>query len=417
MSAFDNIIGYESIKTQLRQICDMIHRPAPYLALGARMPKGLLFHGAPGLGKSLMASALMAESGLPGYLVRRDKTQDDFVKFLETTFDTAAKNAPSMLLLDDMDRYAESDWDHSEYTAVQACIDKVQNKEVFIIATVNNMDSLPDALLRSGRFDRKIELQHPNAADAQEIIRHYLEGKPVSPDICLPDLAQMLTHRSCAELESALNEAAICAAYEGSPVITMAHLVRAVLSAVLQVSPDISSVAKEERLMTAVHEAGHAALLELRVPGSTAMVTLYREEPDRCFGFAVRNRPLDQHTHIMMCLAGKAAQELEYGRCATGCGSDISRAVSLLRRNMGELGSYGMLGVSVGREVSPSTRAEQEVILRAELERYLFETKALLAANRELVQKLSHALLEKQTLLHSDVQAICSGCDIVPAAA
>ena len=173
MSAFDNIIGYESIKTQLRQICDMIHRPAPYLALGARMPKGLLFHGAPGLGKSLMASALMAESGLPGYLVRRDKTQDDFVKFLETTFDTAAKNAPSMLLLDDMDRYAESDWDHSEYTAVQACIDKVQNKEVFIIATVNNMDSLPDALLRSGRFDRKIELQHPNTEDAQEIIRHY----------------------------------------------------------------------------------------------------------------------------------------------------------------------------------------------------------------------------------------------------
>ena len=169
--------------------------------------------------------------------------------------------------------------------------------------------------------------------------------------------------------------------------------------------------------MTAVHEAGHAALLELRMPGSTAMVTLYREEPDRCFGLAVRNRPLDQHTHIMMCLAGKAAQELEYGRCATGCGSDISRAVSLLRRNMGELGSYGMLGVSVGREVSPSTRAEQEVILRAELERYLFETKALLAANRELVQKLSHALLEKQTLLHSDVQAICSGCHIVPAAA
>lgn len=339
MSAFDKIIGYDKIKTELMQISDMIHRPDAYAALGARMPKGLLLDGEPGLGKTLMAMALMEDSGLPCFTVRRCRSEEGFLKTLEETFGKAADAAPSMILLDDMDKFSSDEFSTAEFTAVQGCMDKVWDKPVFVIATVNDADTLPDSLLRCGRFDRQIIVHRPDTEDAEEIIRHYLERQVAAPDIAISDLAMLLVHSSCAELESALNEAAVYAAYDRSSTISAAHFIRAVLTTVHHVSPDISDADKEDQEASARHEAGHIAVMELLAPGSVAFATLCSKRPRDCSGFILRNSRLDMETNVMTLLAGKSACELHYGKVAIGCGDDLSKAAAQIRRWVETLGS------------------------------------------------------------------------------
>lgn len=419
MSAFDKIIGYDHIKAELMQISDMIHHPEVYAALDAKLPQGLLLSGAPGLGKTLMATALMEDSGLPCFTVRRSQPEDDFLKQLAHTFDEAAEAAPSMLLLDDMDKFSSDEFSTAAFTAVQSCIDKVQEKQVFVIATVNNVEALPDSLLRCGRFDRQIEVQRPNCTDGEQIIRRYLSGKAPVPDISLSDLTQLLSHSSCAQVESALNEAAIYAAYERSGSITRTHLVRAVLKTIHHVPPEVYPVSEEECRKVAFHEAGHTAMMELVTPGSAAFATLlYSPASAYCYGFVHLNRSLGRRANILVRLAGKAACELQYGRMAPGCNSDIRNAAKLIREKAEELGSSGMLGVNVSGRYGDSEAGllERETIVRAELERYLFEAKEMLASHRQMVQELAEALLEKQTLLYSEIQTICGRYRDVPAA-
>lgn len=418
MSAFDRIIGYDYIKTELMQISDMIHCPEVYAALDAKLPQGLLLSGAPGLGKTLMATALMEDSGLPCFTVRRSQSEDEFLKQLAHMFDEAAEAAPSMLLLDDMDKF-DKDKDGAGFTAVQSCIDKVQGKQVFVIATVNDKDNLPDSLLRCGRFDRQIAVHRPTRADSEQIIHRYLGGKTPAPDISLSDLTQLLSRSSCAQLESTLNEAAIYAAYERSNSVTRAHLIRAVLKTIYHVPPEVYPVSEGERMKVAFHEAGHTTMMELVAPGAAAFATmLYSPTSDYCYGFVRQNRSLETRETVLVMLAGKAAYELQYGRMAPGSDSDIKKAAKLIRQQARELGSSGMLGVDVADEYcgSGNCEFERESIVRAELERYLFEAKEMLASHRQMVQELAEALLEKQTLLYSEIQAICGRYRDVPAA-
>ena len=221
MNAFDKVVGYESIKNELLQICDMIHNRETYEKLGARLPQGVLLYGAPGLGKTLIAKSFIEESGLKAYILRRDKG-DDFVGSITETFREAKENSPCIIFLDDMDKFANEDKNHcdaKEYVAVQAGIDEVKGHNVFILATVNKLQKLPDSLVRSGRFDRRIEVECPNDKDAAKIVRHYLSGKKMADDIDMDDLSKMISYSSCAELETILNEAAINAAYARKNVI------------------------------------------------------------------------------------------------------------------------------------------------------------------------------------------------------
>lgn len=232
MSAFDRIIGYQTIKEELLQICDMIHNREIYENLGAKLPQGILLYGDPGLGKSLMAKSFITESGLPAYIVRRDKGSDDFIGKITDTFEKAKKNAPAIVLLDDMDKFANEDDRHidaEEYVAVQAGIDEVKGCNVFVFATVNEIRKLPRSLIRSGRFDRKIEVNSPTDRDAEEIIKYYLAEKKVSDNVNMDDLVKMVSYGSCAELETILNEAAIGAAYARKEKIEMDDLVKSVL--------------------------------------------------------------------------------------------------------------------------------------------------------------------------------------------
>lgn len=180
MNAFDKIIGYSAIKKELRQISDTLKNKEVYVSLGVSAPKGLLLYGEPGVGKSLMASAILEESGRKVFTCRKDKPNGDFVKEIKATFDKAAENAPSIVYLDDMDKFTNGDERHpdaEEYVTVQSCIDEVKGKQVFVLATANNIRCLPPSLRRAGRFDRKIEVSAPRGEDAEKIIAHYLKDK------------------------------------------------------------------------------------------------------------------------------------------------------------------------------------------------------------------------------------------------
>ena len=415
MSAFDRIIGYQTIKEELLQICDMIHNREIYENLGAKQPQGILLYGDPGLGKSLMAKSFITESGLPAYIVRRDKGSDDFIGKITDTFEKAKKNAPAIVLLDDMDKFANEDDRHidaEEYVAVQAGIDEVKGCNVFVFATVNEIRKLPRSLIRSGRFDRKIEVNSPTDRDAEEIIKYYLGQKKVSDNVNMDDLVKMVSYGSCAELETILNEAAIGAAYARKEKIEMDDLVKSVLRMQYDAPDNFTKKSSDALKEIALHEAGHLVVSEILTPGSVGLASLRTAGRDSTGGFIHRCMPVTRRAHhILISLAGKAAVELYYsGVCASGCQSDIRKAADNIRDAISESGTggFGMIDVANHRfpESSESFNSRNESVVHAELERYMFKAREILIKNRDFLEKAAQMLSEKETLLYSDIRKL-----------
>ena len=180
MSSFDKVIGYESVKKEIIRVCDVVKNGEKYRKLGVKLPNGLLLYGRPGLGKTLIANCFIEESGRKSYVCRKDLPRDEFIKYLKDTFDKAKENAPSIILLDDFDKFANQDKDHcnaEEYITIQSCIDDIKGYDVFVIATANELSLVPDSLLRAGRFDSIIEITKPKGDDIEKIIRYYLTSK------------------------------------------------------------------------------------------------------------------------------------------------------------------------------------------------------------------------------------------------
>lgn len=415
MSAFDKVIGYETIKNELLQICDMIHNREIYEELGDKLPRGILLYGDPGLGKTLMAKSFIEESGLKAFIVRKNKGNDDFIGDITDTFRKARENTPCIIFLDDMDKFANEDSDHrdaEEYVAVQSGIDEVKTCDVFVLATVNEMWKLPKSLVRSGRFDRRIEVQRPTNKDADEIIEHYLSNKKVSETVNMDDLSKMISYSSCAELETILNEAAISAAYKRKPSIEMEDLVKSVLRMQYDSPDNYTKTSAEELKKTALHEAGHLVVSEVLCPGSVGVASLRSTGRDSTGGFIHCCKELTRRFHhVLVFLAGKAAVELYYSdTCASGCQNDINRAVNIIRKDLSENATLGFGMIDVTTNIFPDTsdsmNSRTEAVTQAELERYMLITKDILLKNREFLEKVTAALIEKETLVHSDISLL-----------
>lgn len=411
MSAFDKVIGYESIKNELMQVVDVIRDLDRYKALGARVPNGILLSGAPGLGKTMMARAFIEDCGLKSYEVKRTATTDDFIDELNRTFEMAVTHAPCIVLLDDMDKFANSDDRHpnaAEFVAVQTCLDKIKDEEVYVIATINEDDCLPESLLRAGRFDRKIEIEAPDGDDAVAIIRNYLKNKPVADDINYDDLARMHDAWSCAELEKSVNEAAIFAGYEKCDRVHMSHIVRATLRQVYDSCDVYKRLPEEVRAITAIHEAGHALVAEITGPSSVGMVSILNN--GECEGgFTHVSGNVDSERDILISLAGKAACEImKPGQFAIGCSSDVRRASKVLYKAYDREAQYGFNGRAPQfyEDNSDVFRVSREAVVKVELDRYLNEARRIIDDNLELFNALVRELTEKETLLHSDIQRI-----------
>lgn len=421
MDAFDKIIGYETIKKELEQICDMLSNKEVYQKLGAKLPHGVMLYGEPGLGKSLMARCLIEKSGLKSYTVRRNKSSKEFVNEIGETFQSAKKNAPCIVFLDDMDKFANEDYEHpdaEEYVAIQAAIDDVKDAEVLVIATVNDINSLPDSLVRSGRFDRKIEIFCPTEEDSCKIIKHYLSDKPVSEEIDLTDIAMMINYSSCAELETILNEASINAAFARHDKITYDDIVTAVLRKNYDSPNTCAGVSDEEMEKVALHEAGHLVVCEVLCPGGVGLASVKSNGMNRTGGFIKRCKDIPRKEYnILISLAGKAATELYYAESfADGCNLDLERAINYIRDNIAEKGSCGLGFIDVEAHharLSENLNSRSEAAVYAELERYMLKTREILLKNRYFLEQATEALVQKETLLHSDIKALRKNSRIV----
>lgn len=347
MSAFEKVIGYESIKNELMQICDMVHNKERYKSLGARMPCGVLLHGDPGIGKTLMAKCFIEECGINRYTLRSNKGTDKFVDEITEVFEKAKKNSPSIIFLDDMDKFANDDEKHrdaKEYVAVQAGIDSVKECDVFVIATTNDICKLPQSLIRPGRFDKTIIMKPPTREDAKKIIKHYLNNKKLSMDVNFDDLCNMISYHSCADLETIINEAAISAGFAEKESIDMDDLINAVLRLQYDSPDDFFQRDENEIRKVALHEAGHLVVSEVIKPGCVGLASVRTRGRSNTGGFIHKCDELKRSSHIVMgLLGGKVATELYYSdTCASGCWSDLKRVIDIVRDDISVIGTHGI---------------------------------------------------------------------------
>ena len=414
MTAFDKVIGYEKEKEELYQLCDMAKNPAKYAALGVKLPRGILLHGVPGVGKTLMASALIEEMGRVCYTCRKDKANDAFVDTIRSVFAEAKAHAPSVIFLDDVDKFA-SDSDSrnpEELIAVQSGIDEVKGADVFVVATANEIRELPRSLRRAGRFDRILEICPPNRKEAVEIVRHYLSDKKVAADVTAESVARLMDGNSCAALESVLNEAGIYAGYENKAEIGREHIVRAVLSDIFEADESVNEMSAAEKEEVAFHEAGHAVgalafdaesvgLISVRHSKSDARGVTQIFKSENYFGSYDR-----MHERVIALLAGKAAVELKYGRLDVGAASDIDRAAAIVQRFITDYAASGFALFYHDNREGITSRIQEDGITAersAMLSRCYEEAKGVLRKNWAFVEKLAAALVERDTLVYEEI--------------
>lgn len=417
MSAFDKVIGYEKEKDELFQLCDMARNPEKYARLGVQLPHGVLLHGVPGVGKTLMATALVEEMARKTFVLRKDKSIQDFVDEIGKTFARAKKEAPSVILLDDLDKFA-SDSDSrnpEELIAVQSGIDAVRSDDVFVVATANELRELPHSLRRPGRFDRILEICPPNRREAAAIVRHYLQGKKVAQDVSAESVARLMDGNSCASLESVLNEAGIYAGYEGKAEIGMEDVVRAVLRVIFEADESVNEMSVSEKEEVAFHEAGHAVaalsfdpegvgLISVRPSKSDARGVVQLLQSENYFGSFEKMRE-----RVISLLAGRAAVELKFGRIDVGAGTDLERAARTLQRFAADYGACGfsLLHADEHWAVESEKHADEIVAERnSMLFRYYEEAKRVLRANWAHVEKIADALVGRNTLIYEEIAAL-----------
>lgn len=414
MNAFDKIIGYSSIKKELETLVDMMTNAGKYQKLGVKMPRGLLLYGDPGVGKTLMANCLIEASGRPCFTVRKDKADGDFINEIKNTFNKAKEAAPSIVFLDDMDKFSDTEGrnrNEEEYVTVQACMDDVKECDVFVIATANEDRSLPDSLVREGRLGRKVSVGNPQGQDAVEIIRHFLAGKEFVEEVNAEDVAKMIGGSSCAVLESCINEAGIYAGIQGKDKIDTEDLKRGVLRILFSAPESLDDIPEDVIKSIAYHEAGHAVISEIGAPGSVGLVSVYQHDgPTRGItSYTADDRYWDDKANlenrVRTLLGGKAATELVYGKSDIGTSSDLSRAFRIVARFVDDYCCVSFDSYNT-HENSDALVARKDNRIAHEMDRYYAEAKRIIAENRPFLDAVANALVEKKILVSSEIQEI-----------
>ena len=418
--SLDRIIGYDSIKTQLEALLDVLNHREAYTRLGTKTPRGLLLYGQPGVGKTLMANAFAEASGnRRRFCIRKEQTTNEFIKTLHDTFEKAKEQA-SIILLDDMDKYSEFDrlgQNTDAYVAIQTCIDDLGDSDVFVVATANSLP-FPSSLLRPGRFDRIIEVPVPSGKDAERIIAHYLHDKPFASDINIEMIARIMDELTCADLESVINEAGMLAGFSRSDKITMRCFIEAAMHIVFNIPSLVIPKDGPDFPKIAIHEAGHACVLEALIPGSVTLVSACGAENGKA-GFTAfyKDKAVDnlrwQESQIISALGGMAAIELVYGKKVTGASFDLSEAFERTNQLVSSEGLFGLQYHECNAfDCSPTMRARQEQATYAEVEKYYQKAKEILAKNKSFHEAITSELYKKPYLTMLDLKRIKNRCRV-----
>lgn len=409
MSAFEKIIGYEDIKKELLMLGDILKNPEKYEKLGVRKTRGLLLFGCPGVGKSTMAEEFIQYVGWDKYSCRKSKPDGDFVKEIAGIFNQAKKNTPCIIYLDDLDKYANARSDDSkaeEYVTVQSCMDEVKDIDIFIVATANNKRVLPESLLRPGRFDNVIKVEAPEGKESERIVEHYLSKKNYVTDVDSKLIARLLNGHSCATLESVINLAGIYAGYKGKEAINMDDIIKAYMRFEYEI-PDSSASDNPEIIRNiATHEAGHAVLSEILVPGSLNIVSV-KGEKGEIGGFTADTLPdiywyskKEMENRVIGILGGKAATDLLQGTIDPGVTGDLHRAFDIVERFVDDYCGFGF-NHWIQNVDNPAVAERRDSYIAAEMSRYYEEAKRLLAENMEFL-KATRDLLIKEKVVTGD---------------
>lgn len=417
MDKFDEkVIGYDSIKETLRQIADVLKRPEAYKEKGVSMPRGLLMESAPGLGKSLMASILMEESGRKSFVFRRINEGNTFLGEMKDIFDVAKEEAPSILLLEDLNLYVESNSPYApEWACLQACIDETSDADIFVIATTNDTRYMPQSLLRPGRFDYILNLNPPLGKTAEDIVSYYLCDKNLAKDVQISDIVKAMPQVSCATLETVMNLAAINSVYRDHAHVQKEDIIDALLKVVYNLRKADCEEDPQEHQMIAVHEAAHAVVGEVLHSGSIGIITIRGSHGaigGMESGFAVYAKSEEEfQDEIIKTLAGKAGTALIYGIMDIRTAADIKKADQLLDIWLCHFAGGGFSGVEPSENrLSEPRLSYNEAIKSAKLEELYRRAYKILYDNRDFLLAVQKELLEHETLLNSDLAKIRESC-------
>lgn len=428
----NQIAGNTEAKLMVEDIIEFIKQPEKYAAVGARMPKGLLLYGPPGTGKTMMAKAIAGEANVPFYAM----SGSDFVQMyvgvgasrIRNLFNKAKKSEKAVIFIDEIDaigkkraRNTSASNDERDQT-LNALLTEMsgfhENKGIVVIGATNRLDTLDEALLRPGRFDRQIEIGLPDVNARKKILSLYAGKKPLSDDVNLDALSKSTVYFSGAMLENLLNEAAINAANDKLSVISNEHIEKAFYT-VIAGAPmlDRSFISERDRRITAYHEAGHALVTKLLLPehyiSKVTIIPSVRGAGG--FNLSIPKDTMFQtqkqiKANIQMLLGGRAAEELIFGEeeITTGASNDIQKASSMLVDYINKYGmdqDMGLFSTSVlldgyDRELVSKCRNQMNILYE--------ETRKLLEANSDFLEQITAQLLEKESLNGDDIDRICA---------
>ncbi len=413
MSEFDKVIGYDEVKAELERFCDVLKNSDKYESLGVTLPSGILFYGEPGIGKTLIAKSFIAETGCKSYTIRKDKPDGDFTNLIRVTFEKARKEDKCIIFLDDMDKFANEDENHpdaEEYVTVQACIDDSREEGVFVIATINDKRCLPKSLLRTGRFDKIIEMNTPGYKDVVKITEHYLSKRMVAEDVEAEEIAAILTGKPISDIKAAINEAGINAGFEGRAKIERDDILKAIKRLLFD-SPECLSKEEADSEIVPIHEVGHVLVAEVLEPGSVSLVSI--ESHNGSVGGVTRIRSKEDvltarilENQAIWGLGGRAATEFFFGKPDIGSHSDIVKVYKIVDNLICSEAMSGFEPFDYLVHYAGATDDRKALIVSHEMERYYQQAKEIIASNRDLFCLILDKLEKEKTLTGKDIRKI-----------
>ncbi len=426
---FSNIAGNVEVKEQVEDVIDFMKNPSLYSDMGARMPKGLILYGPPGTGKTLMAKAIAKESGVAFFSV----SGSDFVQMyvgvgasrIREIFKEARKHEKAVIFIDEIDAVgkkrspnAATSNDEKDQT-LNALLTEMSgfkdDEGIIVIAATNRLDILDDALLRPGRFDRHIEVGYPDLAARESIISLHSKNKPISDDVSISDIAKQTVFFTGAMIENLFNEAAIRATTAGDKVITNAHIESAFYTIIAgREKKNREGITQIEKEITAYHEAGHALVTKLVAPENSVTKVTIIPSTKGIGGFSM-NVPKDKSYvtkkellgRIKISLAGRVAEEIIFGKddITTGASNDIEKASKDLKDYISKYGMDDEFGL-INMEVVMGNQHDGRYMLekcQVKMSQIYEETKILMHENKDKLEGLAKALLEKETLNEKEI--------------
>jgi len=411
---FKDVIGYENVKEELYHIIDYLENRKKYDDLGVTMPAGLLLWGEAGVGKTTMCNSFIKScSDRKTYVIRKDIPNGDFVKYIKEVFTNAKKDAPSIVFLDDFDKFANDDEGHKnsqEFVTLQTCIDGAKGSDVFVLATANSIRNIPSSLLREGRFDKVIEIINPIGEDAIKIVDHYLKKKKNVEGIDANEVGRILSGYSCAALEKIINEAGLMAGFEGSEKILKKHIINSIIKTMFSGPRRRRPGGKNSAERVCTHEVGHLLVQEVLNPGSVNFISI----SSNCstIGGMVAVKPAEVITRktieerIITSLGGKAALEVVMNDTDIGCNQDLHDAFDSAIRLVDDIGADGFHHWQQQEYISDGMMAKREQAMESIVNESYRKAKTIIFENRKLFDAIYKEVLKKETLTFVDIKEI-----------